>query len=307
MPRISLEQWRALVAVVDAGGYAQAAAQLHKSQSAVTYAVQKLEHVLGVRAFELVGRKAVLTPTGQLLYRRAQGLLDEALRLEGSARSLAAGWEPQLRIAAEIIVPTGLLLSAFAHFGEISPNTRIELVESVLGGTAEALQMDLVDLAITPVVPPGFQGEPLMHLRFLPVAHPDHPLHQLGRPLHLRDLRKHRHIVVRDSGSQRTSKAQIEAEQRWVVSQMSTSIQAVSAGHGFAWFLEEQIREGIARGELKPLPLQGNAERRVDIYLVLADPEFAGPGVRQLADCLRTAVRQGCAQVRSEAELPAGA
>jgi DNA-binding transcriptional LysR family regulator len=33
-PRISLELWRSLQAVVDAGGYAQAAEMLHKSQSA---------------------------------------------------------------------------------------------------------------------------------------------------------------------------------------------------------------------------------------------------------------------------------
>ena len=41
-PRITLEQWRCLVAVVDEGGYAQAAEALNKSQSSVTYAVQKL-------------------------------------------------------------------------------------------------------------------------------------------------------------------------------------------------------------------------------------------------------------------------
>ncbi|HEX4596253.1 MAG TPA: LysR family transcriptional regulator, partial [Burkholderiaceae bacterium] len=50
-PKITLDQWRALMAVVDAGGYAQAAESLHKSQSAVTYAVQKLEAVLGVKVF----------------------------------------------------------------------------------------------------------------------------------------------------------------------------------------------------------------------------------------------------------------
>ena len=94
-PKIGLEQRRALVAVVDAGGYAQAASLLHKSQSAVTYAVQKLEGVLDVKAFEIQGRKAVLTPTGQLLYRRARALLDEAGGLEKAARSLSAGWEPE--------------------------------------------------------------------------------------------------------------------------------------------------------------------------------------------------------------------
>jgi DNA-binding transcriptional LysR family regulator len=66
-PRITLEQWRSLLAVVDAGGYAQAAAALHKSQSAVTYSVQRMETLLGVKVFEVVGRKAHLTPTGQVL------------------------------------------------------------------------------------------------------------------------------------------------------------------------------------------------------------------------------------------------
>ena len=45
--QITLEQWEALVAVVDAGSYAKAAETLHKSQSTLTYAVQKLESLLG--------------------------------------------------------------------------------------------------------------------------------------------------------------------------------------------------------------------------------------------------------------------
>src|ERR687895_1666972 len=97
-PRVTLEQWEALVAVVDAGGYAQAAERLSKSQSSVSYLVQKLESLLGVKAFEIQGRKAVLTPTGQLLYRRARVLLEEAGGLESAARRVSAGWEPELRI-----------------------------------------------------------------------------------------------------------------------------------------------------------------------------------------------------------------
>src|SRR5438132_12104969 len=89
--RITLEQWQALVAVVDAGGYAQAAERLHKSQSSVTYLVQKLESLLGVKAFEIKGRKAALTPAGELLYRRGRGLLDEGAGMEKSAKSASAG------------------------------------------------------------------------------------------------------------------------------------------------------------------------------------------------------------------------
>src|ERR1700684_1056331 len=101
-PRISLEQWRALQAVVDAGGYAQAAARLHKSQSAITYAVQKIEALLQVKIFELNGRKARLTGSREVLSRRARGLLEEAESHEGAGRTLAAGWESELKLAVEI-------------------------------------------------------------------------------------------------------------------------------------------------------------------------------------------------------------
>jgi hypothetical protein len=94
-PRITLDQWRALLAVVDEGSYAKAAQALNKSQSSVTYSVQQLESQLDVKAFKIEGRKATLTPTGELLYRRARYLLDEAYGLEQSARRLSAGWEAE--------------------------------------------------------------------------------------------------------------------------------------------------------------------------------------------------------------------
>jgi DNA-binding transcriptional LysR family regulator len=293
-PRISLEQWRSLLAVVDAGGYAQAAELLHKSQSAVTYAVQKMEALLGVKIFEVVGRKAHLTSTGEVLYRRAKALLDEAGALEGAAGTLAAGWEPELRLSVEIIFPTWLLLQCFARFAEERPQTRLELYESVLSGTEEALLQRKVDLAICSQVPPGFMGDTLMRLRFVAAAHPDHPLHRLGRELTLQDLRKHRHLIIRDTGSQRRSGSWLGAEQSWTVSQKATSIHAAVMGLGFAWFPEETIRDELERGQLKPLPLREGGERWGDLYLVFADRDYAGPGALRLAEIIREYVAESC-------------
>lgn len=295
-PHISLEQWRALLAVVDAGGYAQAAERLHKSQSAVTYAVQKIESLLGVKAFEIQGRKSILTPTGQLLYRRAQALVNEANELERAAKNLSAGWEAEIGIAAEILFPSWLLLDCLNQFGKESPQTRIEVIESVLSGTAEALLTGKADLAITPHIPPGFFGELLMRTPIIAVAAPEHPLHQLDRKLTQRDLHKYRHITVRDTGSQRDRRAVlVEVEQRWTVSHMATSIEALCAGYGFAWLPTERIRRELADGRLQPLPLQTGSERWVDIYLIIADPDFAGPGVRRLAEMLKKRVKTACA------------
>jgi len=295
--RITLEQWQALTAVVDAGGYAKAAEALHKSQSSVTYAVQKLESLLGVKAFEIQGRKAVLTPTGQLLYRRARVLLDDAGGLEQAARTLSAGWEAEIYLAVDIIFPTWLLLQCFDRFGGESPHTRIELIESVLGGTNEALLQRQADLAISGQIPAGFAGDSLMRLRFIPVAHPDHPLHKLGRPLTNRDLSAHRHLVVRDSGSKRTSNVlTVDTTQRWTVSHMMTSIEAARRGYGFSWYPEEKIRDELAAGTLKPLPLREGGERFVELYMIFAERDYAGPGTLRLAQIIRETVAEACSQ-----------
>jgi DNA-binding transcriptional LysR family regulator len=307
-PRISLEQWRSLLAVVDAGGYAQAAEVMHKSQSAVTYAVQKMETLLGVKVFEVVGRKAHLTPTGEVLYRRAKALLDEAGALEGAAGSLAAGWEPELRLAVEIIFPTWLLLQCFGRFAEERPQTRIELYETVLSGTEEALLQRKVDLAICSQIPPGFAGDPLMRVRFIAAAHPEHPLHQLGRELTLQDLRKHRHLVIRDTGSQRRSGGWLGAEQSWTVSQKATSIRAACMGLGFAWFSAETVLGELEHGVLKALPLREGGERWAELYLVFADRDYAGPGALRLAEIIRELVAKQCRTLEHEAaQIPSAA
>ncbi len=304
---VTLEQWRALMAVVDAGGYAQAAETLHKSQSAVTYAVQKLESQLGVKAFEIRGRKAMLTPTGRLLYRRAKALLEDARALERAARTLSAGWEAEIRVVAEILFPSWLLLQCLERFGAESQHTRIEVVESVMGGTAEALLSGRADLAISPQVPTGFLGDPLMRMRVIPVARPDHPLHRYGRKLTVRDLRAHRHLVVRDSGLLRDPRSvSVEVDQRWTVSNLSTSIEAARMGCGFAWYPEEKIREELATGALAPLPLSEGGERFVELYLILPDRDAAGPGTLRLAEILQQHVAQSCARYR-EAAAPATA
>ncbi len=292
--KVSLEQWRALIAVVDAGSYAAAAEALDKSQSAVSYAIQKLETALDIRVFRLEGRRAVLTEAGEILYRRAHALVEEASRLETSAESLSRGVEAQLYIAVDAIFPMWLLLQCLDRFASEFPEIRVELLETVLSGTDETLLQHQVDLAITPRVPPGFIGDALMRARFVAVAHPDHPLHHLGRSLVFQDLRRHRQLVVRDSGSRRMDAGWLGAEQRWTVSHLSTSIRAAAMGLGFAWYPEEKIRDELRDGTLKRLSMEEGEERFADLYLVYAEADYAGPAARRLGEILKKACAELC-------------
>jgi DNA-binding transcriptional LysR family regulator len=286
--KVTLEQWRMLHAVIDHGGYAGAAEALSKSVSTVNYGIRRLEAGLGLELLQLEGRRAVLTRAGREMVRRSRYLLDEALAIERAAGLLARGWEPVVTLAVEVIFPQQRLLASLDDFARMTGTTRVELIESVLSGTTEQLFSGTADLAITAWVPPGFLGEPLGAVEFLAVAAPEHPLHALDRPLTQRDLRQHRQLVVRDSGLKESRDAGwLGAEQRWTVSHLSTSVDAVARGMGFAWLPRHRISAHLEAGTLRPLPLLEGAMRHHELYLVFADRDDAGPATRALAACLR--------------------
>ncbi len=217
--KVSLDHWRALAMVVDEGGYARAAEALGKSQSTVSHSILRLEDLLGAQVLRIQGRRAVLTDVGAVVLRRARVLLSEARNIERLARTLAAGVEAEIHLAVYTIFPNQILLPAFQSFSVAFPDTRIELVETVISGIQELVTKGQVQLAITPRVPQGWLGDHLIRLEMRCVAHPEHPLHRLGRPLDENDLRQHRQLVVRESGEQRTfNTGWLGSEQRLTVS-----------------------------------------------------------------------------------------
>src|SRR5690606_16953104 len=147
------------------------------------------------------------------------------------------------------------------------------------------------DLVLSPRIPQGFSGQALIQIRFVAVAHPRHPLHGLGRDLEWGDLRTHRQLVVRDSGSAGLDAGWLDAEQRWTFSHMSASIQAACLGLGFAWYPELRIRDELADGRLRPLQLAEGRHRYATLYRIFARPEFPGPACRELAGILERLTR----------------
>jgi len=293
MAGVTLEQWRMLKAVVEHGGFAQAATAVHKSQSSINHAIHKLEDLLGVKLLEVRGRKAYLTGKGELLLKRAELLLAHAENLQSLAGSLSAGQELELKIGVDQAYPSSLLAKALAQFSDAYPGTRVEVYETVLSGAAEMQENQEVDLVISSEPVADRLGEQLLNVRFIAVSNPHHPLQQLDRQVTEDDLRLHRQVVLRDSAQKNDADAGwLGADERWTVGQLQTSIDIIGSGFGYAWLPESRVAEHVASGRLKPLSLPAGGSRQMSLTLYLTDPDSPGPAVSHLAELLRAVSKE---------------
>lgn len=288
LAKTTFEQWAVLAAVVDEGGYAQAATALHRSQSAVSYAVSRLQEELEVPLLIIEGRKAVLTPHGRTLLQRARAVLRDLDTLERLAHSLKLGWEPQLTLVVDAAFPRDHLLKIVAELQQLCPNTQMQLSDAVLSGAEEAITDAAADVVVTAHVPAGHFGELLMDVMFVAVAHPGHPLFAAGHDLTYEDLARHVQVVVRDSGGKHPrDEGWLGAQRRCTVSSMEASLATVAAGLAYAWLPDHVVAPSLRNGTLKSLPVVSGRERRVPLYLVLVRPQIAGPAARAAIECFQ--------------------
>ena len=287
-PRVTLDQWRTLQAVVDHGGFAQAAQALHRSQSSVSYTVGRMQEQLGVPLLRIDGRKAVLTDAGAVLLRRSRQLVKQASQLEDLAQHMEQGWEAEVRLVVDAAYPNARLVQALSAFMPQSRGCRVRLREEVLSGVEEVLLEGLADLAISGFSIPGYLGTEMSRVEFVAVAHPDHALHGMNRPLTFQDLENQLQVVIRDSGRQQPRDVGwLGSEQRWTVGSLATAASFVSSGLGFAWLPRHMIGRELREGSLKPLPLEQGGSRQPAFYLYSSKEKPLGPATQILVELLR--------------------
>lgn len=286
-PRVSLEQWLAFKTVVDCGSYAMAAQTLNKSQSSISYAIARLNEQLPQPVLILDGRKAVMTDAGQVLYRHAERLLNQASQAEAIASSLALGFESEVAIAVDVLVEVGSLVCAFEEFSQEFPHTRIRVLETSLSGTTEALLEKTADLVIGTKTPPGFQSRPLLQVKMIAVAAPGHPLVKNREDVSELELRSMRQVVLGDTGTFREQDSGwLQADQRWTVSHFSTSIKLLRSGLVFAFLPQNWIEQELAEGSLQRIPLAPSMDRLLQVHMMLAENQAAGPATKALYETI---------------------
>ena len=286
-PKTTIEQWRILQAVVDHGGYAKAAAYLNKSQSSLNHAVAKLQTLLGIQLLEVRGRKAFLTEAGKVMLRRSRQLTDNVQNLEELAENIFQHWEPEITLVVDLAFDRTKLTPVLEDFLPESRGSRLNILDSVLTGTEEAITDQTADLVISGNVPKGYLGEPIAELSFVAVSAPNHPIASLPNPIDPSALAKHLQLVIKDSGKlPKETSGWLKSENRWTVSQFDTAIDLLVQGIGFCWLPEHKVRDHIDQKRLLLLNINGSSHKRLTTYLITPQPDNIGPGASLLRNLI---------------------
>jgi DNA-binding transcriptional LysR family regulator len=254
--RLTLDALRVLDAIDRRGSFAAAADELHRVTSALSYSVHKLEDDLGIVLFEKQGKRSALTAAGRSLLDDGRRLLQAAEEVERRARRVATGWEAELHIAVDTLLPLAALTDLLHEFDAIECGTQLQLHEEVFGGGWDALASGRCDLAIgAPGDMPsggGYQVRELLRLDMVFCVAPTHPLAEAREPVSEAELEQYRAIVIADSSRlliARTSNL-LHAQPRLVVPDLAAKRHCQVAGLGVGSIPRPLAELEAARGRL---------------------------------------------------------
>src|SRR5574343_569346 len=252
--KISLDLLHIIDTIDRHGSFTAAAAVLHRVPSALSHAIAKLEGDLGITLFVREGRKASLNAAGRTLLDEGRHLLRAAQELERRVQRVATGWESELRIAVDAIIPVERLLPIIERFYAAGHSTRIALSNEVLGGTWDALATDRADLVLcAPGDMPargGISTRLLCHSQLIFAVAPQHPLARWEGPVPASERLRHRAIVIADTSRELIARTVglLEGQDSLAVPDMASKAAAQIAGLGVGhlprWLAEPAIAAG---------------------------------------------------------------
>jgi DNA-binding transcriptional LysR family regulator len=147
---LTFKQLEAIYWVVELGGFTQAAARLHTTQSAVSKRIQELEVLFETPLFDRTQRTARLSDKGREMYEIAKNLLAQRnTAVETFARPDVI--ERRLRVGVTEVAAMTWLPAFVAAVQAAYPRVRIEAEADAMVPLREKLLANDLDLAVVPV------------------------------------------------------------------------------------------------------------------------------------------------------------
>lgn len=137
---------KSLVAIAETGSFTAAGERVHRTQSAVSMQMRRLEAQLGRKLFQKLGREARLTPEGELLLGHARRIL------KAQSEALAAfdrhALDGEVTIAAPDDYAATFLPGILVRFAAHHPRVRVNLLSLASNEANRQIARGEIDLAL---------------------------------------------------------------------------------------------------------------------------------------------------------------
>jgi DNA-binding transcriptional LysR family regulator len=291
---LSLDQFLVFVTVAETGSFSAASRRLNRAQSAVTYAIPKLEDQLGVSLFDRTAYRPSLTEAGAALLPRATRIINDVGAFSDQARGITEGLEPELTIVVDAMFPMDRIVDALRVFGTRYPTVPTRIYVASMGATAHLV----VDGTCTLGIALRFtaQGEDLVEheidtLRMVAVASQCHPLASIEGSISPDELQSHVQLVLTDP-SGRTDKRDygVLSRRNWRIADLGAKHAMLLGGLGWGGMPLHMVEQDIAAGRLRIIkPEEWGARGEVaalSMCLIHRPDRVLGPAARWLSDWL---------------------
>ncbi len=173
---LDIDQLRSFIAIADTGTFTRAAESMHKTQSAVSMQIKRLEETVGRSLFERDGRASRLTDEGERL-------LDYARRIVRlSTEALASFAETELAGRVRLGLPDDYaeryLPEILARFSQSNPRVEVTVVCEPTPMLMERIEHSDIDLAIITHVSSRGSASVIRRERLLWVTSARHAVHE---------------------------------------------------------------------------------------------------------------------------------
>lgn len=271
--KLSLEAIQIIDAIDRTGSMSGAADLLNRVPSTISYAVGKLEGQLNIKLFDRNGPKVSLTSAGNTLLHEGRLLLHAFGDLESRLHKIASGYESELRIVFDSLIPSRVFINDLFDFNALECGTRIRFTAEVMGGVWESLREDRADLIIAVGDCPnwsGYQIRQIDSVEFAFCVSPDHPLTTADQPVKTEALHVHTVIVVADSARSLPANTVglLSGQKRITVPNIETKIQFQRAGLGFGFLPRILIANDLKEGALIELAVE-ESRRPEPVWLAM--------------------------------------
>jgi len=206
---------------------------------------------VGAKLLEKTGKRVIFTPAGRALMKEIPELMDVMQQTIHHVQQVAHGWEGQLTIGIEAMVPVQPVLEVIRQFQALETPTRINIQREVLAGAWDAVITGRCDIVIGAPAPipeqPQLLTRALGKTTMVDCVAADHPAAKNPD-----NLDEYPIIVLEDTACQlpRRKAKMSDHRNNLRVSTLDDKLQAQLAGLGHGWLPKWLAQPWLDRGEL---------------------------------------------------------